>query len=130
MAKKRRHFGRVRQLPSGRWQVRNPARDGLVRPGPHTFPTKTDAEVWLLVAEAEIVQGTWIDPAAGAVSVGEYVQRWINERPGLAPKTAVLYEGLLRLHICRASARFRLRTARLSMCGRGGRLCSALASVQ
>jgi integrase len=99
MAKRRRRFGRVRQLSSGRWQVRYPGRDGLVRPAPHTFPTKTDAEVWLSVAEAEIVQGTWIDPDAGAVSVGEYVQRWINERPGLAPKTVVLYEGLLRLHI-------------------------------
>ena len=99
MAKKRRRFGRVRQLPSGRWQVRYSGRDGLVRHGPHTFPTKTDAEVWLSVAEAGIVQGIWIDPDAGTVPVGEYAQRWINERPGLAAKTVVLYEGLLRLHI-------------------------------
>jgi integrase len=99
MARKRRRFGRVRQLSSGSWQVRYPGPDGLVRPGPRTFPNKTDAEVWLSVAEAEIVQGTWIDPDAGAVPAGEYAERWINERPGLAPKTVVLYEGLLRLHI-------------------------------
>jgi integrase len=55
--------------------------------------------VWLSVAEAEIVRGTWIDPYAGAVPVGEYAQQWINEHPALAPKTVVLYEGLLRLHI-------------------------------
>lgn len=43
-----------------------------------------------------IVQGAWIDPDAGAVPTGEYAERWINERAGLAPKTVVLYEGLLR----------------------------------
>jgi integrase len=33
------------------------------------------------------------------VPLGEYAERWINERPGLAPKTVVLYVGLLRRHI-------------------------------
>lgn len=52
--------------------------------------------MWLSVVEAVIVQGAWIDPDAGAVPMGEYAERWINERAGLAPKTVVLYEGLLR----------------------------------
>lgn len=99
MAAKKRRFGRVRQLPSGRWQARYPGRDGLDRPAPQTFPTKRDAEVWLSVVEAELVQGTWLDPHAGLVPLGEYAERWVNERPGLAPKTVVLYEGLLRRHI-------------------------------
>ena len=30
---------------------------------------------------------------------GSTADRWVRERPGLAPKTRVLYEGLLRLHI-------------------------------
>jgi integrase len=95
----RRRFGRVRKLPSGRWQARYPGPDGLLRPGPAPFPTKTDAERWLSVVEAELLQGAWLDPEAGRVSLGEYAARWINERPGLAPRTVVLYEGLLRLHI-------------------------------
>ncbi len=66
---------------------------------PHTFPTKRDAEVWLSVTEAELHQGIWFDPDAGCVALGEYGERWVNERPGLAPKTVVLYEGLFRLHI-------------------------------
>jgi integrase len=99
MAVKRRRFGRVRKLPSGRWQARYPGADGLDRPAPSTFPTKRDAEVWLSVVESELVQGTWLDPDAGLVPLGEYAERWVRERPGLAPKTRVLYEGLLRLHI-------------------------------
>jgi integrase len=98
MAGKRR-FGRVRRLRSGRWQARYLGPDGLDRPAPQTFPTKRDAEVWLSVTEAELHQGTWFDPDAGRVALGEYGERWINERPGLAPKTVVLYEGLFRLHI-------------------------------
>ncbi|WP_166664496.1 tyrosine-type recombinase/integrase [Actinophytocola oryzae] len=31
--------------------------------------------------------------------VGEYIGRWIEERPGLAIRTVELYEGLLRNHI-------------------------------
>jgi integrase len=71
----------------------------LKRPAPHTFATETDANVWLTVTEAEIVRGNWIDPDAGRIPLGEYAARWIAERPGLAPRTTALYEGLLRLHI-------------------------------
>jgi hypothetical protein len=37
MAGRRRHFGRVRQLNSGRWQVRYAGPGGIDRPGPRTF---------------------------------------------------------------------------------------------
>ncbi|MFF8604678.1 hypothetical protein ACF06X_01945 [Streptomyces sp. NPDC015346] len=40
MAGKKRSFGRVRKLPSGRYQARYPAPDGIDRPAPHTFRTK------------------------------------------------------------------------------------------
>ena len=99
MAAARRRFGRGRKLPSGRWQARYPGPDGLDRPAPSTFPTKRDAEVWLSVTESELVQGTWLDPDAGLVPLGEFAERWVLERPGLAPKTRVLYDGLVRRHI-------------------------------
>ena len=70
-----------------------------MRPAPHTFATETDANVWLTVTEAEIVRGNWIDPDAGRVPLGVYAAKWVAERPGLAPRTTALYEGLLRLHI-------------------------------
>ena len=66
MAGKRR-FGRVRELPFGRWQARYKGPDGIDRPAPRTFDSKTSAERWLTLTEAEIIQGGWIDPDAGRV---------------------------------------------------------------
>jgi integrase len=98
MAAKRR-FGRIRRLPSGRWQARYPGPDGLDRPAPDTFATKTDADVWLTMKEAEIRGGDWLDPDAGSVLFGDYARSWVVERPNLRPKTVQLYKGLVRLHL-------------------------------
>jgi len=43
MADKRRRFGAIRKLPSGRWQARYQARDGLARPAPRTFEGTQDS---------------------------------------------------------------------------------------
>ena len=85
MAEKRR-FGRVRKLPSGRWQARYKGPDGIDRAAPHTFGSKTSAERWLTLTEAEIIQGDWIDPAAGRVLFGSYARDWIEERPACGPR--------------------------------------------
>jgi hypothetical protein len=52
----KRRFGRVRELPSGRWQARYKGPDGIDRPAPHTFDSKASAERWLTLKEAEIIQ--------------------------------------------------------------------------
>ncbi|WP_354641976.1 tyrosine-type recombinase/integrase [Kitasatospora camelliae] len=95
----RRRFGAVRQLPSGRWQVRY--RDpltGQLRPAEETYETKTDAEVALTLLEASILTDTWVDPDAGKVNFGEYATRWLQERK-LEESTRERYETVLRLHI-------------------------------
>lgn len=97
MAKKRR-FGRVRQLPSGRWQARYPGPDGKDHSAPYTFKNKRDADQWLTLKEADIKRGDWLDPAAGAIPFREYAAEWIEQRD-LSPKTLELYEGLLRSHL-------------------------------
>jgi integrase len=96
---RRRRFGSVRQLPSGRYQVRYRGPDGLMRPADRTFDTETDAKVWLTMTEAELLRGEWVDPDAGRVPLGDYAPEWIAQRPRLAPRTVGLYESLLRLHI-------------------------------
>ena len=96
---RRRRFGTVRRLPSGRYQARYPGADGMVRPADDTFATKTEAEVWLTRKEAELIEGEWIDPDAGTVLVPDYGSTWIDERAGLRPKTVSFYRGLLRCHI-------------------------------
>jgi integrase len=95
----KRRFGRVRRLPSGRWQARYQGPDGIDRPAPETFADKTDAEVWLTLKEAEILQGEWVNPEAGQVQLAEYAATWIEERPGLRLKTIELYRYLLRRHL-------------------------------
>jgi Phage integrase, N-terminal SAM-like domain len=95
----KRRFGRVHELPSGRWQVRYKGPNGIDRPAPNTFDSKTSAERWLTVIEAEVIQGEWINPDAGRVLFGKDARGWIEERPGLRPKTVQLYRYLLRSHI-------------------------------
>ncbi|MEU5252362.1 tyrosine-type recombinase/integrase [Streptomyces longwoodensis] len=98
MAGKRRQFGRVRKLPSGRYQARYVGPDGLLRPAPETFRTKKDADAWLADKQTELRRGDWRDPDAGKVPFGDYAAAWVKERP-LAPRTAELYASLLRLHL-------------------------------
>ncbi|NUW44483.1 tyrosine-type recombinase/integrase [Nonomuraea rhodomycinica] len=95
----KRRFGRVRKLPSGRYQARYQGPDGVDRPAPETFATKTDAEVWLTRTEAQILDDEWIDPDAGKITLGKYATDWIDERPKLRPRTVELYGYLLRKHI-------------------------------
>ncbi|MFD8556778.1 tyrosine recombinase XerC [Streptosporangium canum] len=95
----KRRFGRIRQLPSGRFQARYTGPDGVDRPAPETFATKTDAEVWLTRKEAEILDDEWIDPDAGKITLREYGRDWIDERPNLRLRTVELYGYLLRVHL-------------------------------
>jgi integrase len=97
MAGKRR-FGRVRRLPSGRYQARYPGPDGVDRPAPLTFAAKREAAVWLTLKEGEIKRGNWLDPSAGAVPFAKYAADWMSQGQ-FSPKTAQLYELLLRLHL-------------------------------
>ncbi len=96
--RKRRDFGAVRQLPSGRWQASYLAVDGLRRTAPSTFTTKADANAWLTVRQSELLRGDWIDPDLARVTCGDFATRWIAEHR-LSPRTRDLYEGLHRLHI-------------------------------
>lgn len=98
MASKKRQFGRVRKLPSGRYQARYLGPDSIDRPAPRTFRTKKDADDWLADRQSEVRSGDWRDPDAGAVDFSEYALRWVEER-GLAATTDELYRRLLRLHI-------------------------------
>jgi len=90
MSSKRRQFGRVRKLPSGRWQARYPGPDGQLLPAPETFPTRREAEVFLSLTEADLRRGDWRAPDAGSVNFLEYAEAWIKERD-LRPTTLELY---------------------------------------
>jgi integrase len=95
----RRRFGRVRRLPSGRYQARYRGPDGIDRPAPSTFATKTAAERWLVKAEAEIADELWTDPDLGRALFRDYSQAWIAERANLRPNTVQVYQYVLSKHL-------------------------------
>jgi integrase len=97
MASKRRDWGRIRQLKSGRWQARYPGPDGLLRPADNTFETRKDAARWLSNKQTEIENADWVDPDAGRVPFIAYATTWISERD-LSDTTRERYESILRKH--------------------------------
>ncbi|WP_432753347.1 tyrosine-type recombinase/integrase [Streptomyces sp. JL2001] len=94
---KRRRFGAVRKLPSGRFQARYQGPDGLTRSAPETFASQTDADRWLVRKEAEIIDGKWKNPD-DKVLFGVYADAWFKERD-YAATTRERNSSALRLHI-------------------------------
>lgn len=97
-ALKREPWGRLRKLPSGRWQARYPGPDGKTYTARTdddkslTFLTKTDARAWLSGVHSEIARGQWVPPAqkaarqrteaeaeqARVLGFEEYSERWMQ----------------------------------------------------
>lgn len=77
----RRQFGRLRKLPSGRWQARYPVGDGRLRTAPRTFPTNGEASSYLSTVEADLARGQYMDPRSGRITFSRWVEQWLA-RPG------------------------------------------------
>lgn len=95
----KRRFGSVRQLPSGRFQIRYPGPDGKIRVGETTYARERDAEKALSLIEAKLITGDWTDPQRAKVKFSDYADKWIAERTNLRPRTVEIYKGLLKRHI-------------------------------
>jgi excisionase family DNA binding protein len=61
----RRRFGKVRKLPSGRFQASFIAPSGKRQTALRTFRTKTDADRWLTTVEADLSRGAWLNEDLG-----------------------------------------------------------------
>jgi integrase len=79
------------------WRARYRGPDG--RQHSKSFRRKVDAERWLLTEESAALEGSWVDPKAGTILLGEYAESWLQARQDLAPKTVATYEALVRTHI-------------------------------
>ena len=98
---RRRDFGSVRRLPSGRWQARWHDGAGVARS--RAFPTRGDASRHLARVRTDIDRGDWFDPDAGRQVLRAYAEEWlagrrVRGRP-LAPRTSERYGALLKVHI-------------------------------
>lgn len=95
MARKRRGFGRLRQLPSGRWQAQYIGPDTKLHKAPRTYANEHDAEGWLAAERRKIDLGTWgaVERSDG-ITVEKYADRWLEQRQ-LRPRTKQLYKSML-----------------------------------
>lgn len=95
MARKKRGFGRLRQLPSGRWQAAYVGPDTKLHKAPRTYATESDAEGWLSGERRKIDLGTWgaVERSDGA-TLAKYADQWLEQRH-LRPRTKQLYRSLL-----------------------------------
>ena len=74
-----------------------------------SFRTRKEAEAFEVQERANEVQRTWIDPTAGSVPFAQYAGQWLDQRVGLRPRTAELYDYLLRHHLLFWFGNIRLR---------------------
>ena len=99
MASKRRRFGSVRKLPSGRYQASFVGPTGTRTPAPHTFRTRTDADRWLALAEADLSRGAWLSEDLGRETFGNYARAWLRDHPKMGPRYRETCTRNLRLHL-------------------------------
>ncbi|HEV3268436.1 MAG TPA: site-specific integrase [Acidimicrobiales bacterium] len=85
------------QSRNGRYQARFRGPDGKERT--QRFDRKVDAEAWLVTNGADMVRGAWVDPIAGAITLKDFANEWLNGRSDLRASTVAKYRGLLDLHI-------------------------------
>ena len=88
-----------KRLNSGRTSYEVKLRGPSGRQYSRSFRTRREAEAFQVHERASQVQGSWIDPSAGSVPFAEYAGQWLDERVGLRPRTAELYDYLLRHHL-------------------------------
>lgn len=109
MASRRRQFGELSKLPSGKFRARFYGPDGLRYSAPHTFLTERDARRFLSIQEGAISAGNWTpptkqDPHEVTTNFVEYFNQRLKlwqartVRP-IKASTAALYRKLLRLEL-------------------------------
>lgn len=107
--RQRRGFGKIRRLPSKRFQASYVGPDLERHPAPQTFTTRADAETWLITERQLMNTPEWRPPKERraarrqGLTLAEYAsdaltRRRTRGRP-LRPRTLVLYRSLLTEHI-------------------------------
>lgn len=86
MSGKKRQFGAIDRLPSGRWRVRYRDPGGRRIAAPASFGTKADANAFLATVHADLARGQYLDPRAGRLTVAQWAERWLD-RSGKRPAT-------------------------------------------
>jgi integrase len=101
--KQREPFGRIRKLPSGRYQAGYIGPDLVLHHPTATFETLMDARAWLQQERRHIDAGTWVAPTARnkiakQATLRPFAEAWLADRP-LKPRTVAFYRALLDQYV-------------------------------
>ena len=87
----------VQKHANGRWKARY--RDTNGKEHARHFPRKVDAQRWLDSVTSAVVTGSYIDPAASRVLVGDWAARWLEGKANLEASTHGRYAGILKTYV-------------------------------
>jgi integrase len=112
VSRERRSFGRLRKLPSGRYQAAYIGPDEQLHTASETFAAKLDAEAWLTDRRREIDRELWSPPGTSEqkkakrkadLTFADYSEKWLRTRTtrgrALRPRTTEAYQNILRDHL-------------------------------
>ncbi len=95
---RKRQFGTVRRLPSGKWQARSRIGNRVVT-APDTFATRGDAfALPRRHRDRHMARGVFVDPRAGRVTLADWAQEWLLGNPAKRATTRARDESVLRTH--------------------------------
>lgn len=84
--------GNVRKIRADRWLCT--FYDAAGKRKARSFTRKLDADRFLATTQTDQLRGTWVDPAAGRVTLRDYAERWLALRD-IRPTTRERYAGYL-----------------------------------
>jgi integrase len=87
----------IAKRQDGSWRARY--RDTGGKEHARHFGRKVDAQRWLDSVTTAVNTGTYVDPQASKVTVGEWAPRWLATKVNLKATTRATYENLLRNHV-------------------------------
>lgn len=87
----------IEKRENGTYRVRVYHRSRYV--GSRTFRRLTDARVWERQQSDALASGTWVSPAAGSITVREWLDVWMTARRQTKRTSTRRIEGLIRNHI-------------------------------
>lgn len=97
--RRRRPFGSIEKLPSGRYRARFREPSGRRVAAEQTFASVGSARAFLATVEADILRRTYRAPRLVSETLSSYGTRWIQSRPTLKDSTRHQYGIDFRLHV-------------------------------
>jgi integrase len=87
----------IARRPDGTYRPRY--RDENGKEHARHFKRKVDAQRWLNSVTAALETGTYVDPRAGKITVGEWAKKWFEGQAQLKPTTRSRYRSILDMHV-------------------------------